>query len=673
MSRVLLALGLLVTTAAAAVEEAPQASAHRVLTTHEFEFCTDTGEPRPLAGNAWCALRDEATTCPRLGEMCDLERPVSFFFPAGGGADGEAKKPETKVGEGDTGGALGRLPSRLFEAIDLGALQFLVWAFLGVVLALIVFFVVRALAARRPGAGDEDPVFAAPDQQVTIDEGLGEVALLLRRAQEASSRDPGLALMLLYAALLRHLEERQLIEWDPARTNRDYVRAVRGRSPLARPMADLVREVERVKFGHRAAEQAAFERLWKAVAPQLGAALVMLAGVFGLTGCGDPGLDGTAAFNEIVRAQGYELERWSRPLDTLGPDDPPVVLDTAGLALDAAVLDTVHDAMLGGGRILVLGSRTGAFPSWPNLTLVNGDPEQAAEGGSSSPDEPAPSDSADAGRDDDASVPQPAPSWKLSATALLPDVAGLEGRLPRQMRFVLDDGERDPPEVLFEREGRPFAVRWRSEKGQVVFAADRRLFANGAMAVPANVQLAMALVESMAGDDQTLALASVGVVRPPQSSAQSLGRAGLWLFMLQALLALGLLFWARGAAFGTLRTRDARRRRAFSEHVEAVGLALERHRGSAIAASMYATWALDRLRRRFGREVEGHEPAALARALHRALGDDETSLLRLLEQADLLRREPARAPEPDADLAVIRRLGRILARLQSDTNLEAHR
>lgn len=671
MTRVVLAVCLLLTSRAFAVDELPHESAHRVLTTHEFEFCNETDDPRPLAGDAWCALRDEATSCPTLGRMCDLEPPSSFFFPGSGDSDGEkAKDPETEVGEGNTSGALRRLVPRLFEGLSLGPLQFVVWTVLGLLLALVVFYVVRALAERRPVEGDADPAFMAAEHQVVIDEGLGEVGLLLRRAQDASSRDPGLALMLLYAALLRHLEERKLIEWDPSRTNRDYLRAVRGRTPLARPMAELVREVERVKFGQRAAERAAFDRLWQTVAPQLGAAALLLAAIVGLTGCGDPGLEGHAAFNEIVQAQGYGLERWSRPLDTLGADDPPIVLDTAGLPLDAAVLDTVHDAMLGGGRILVLASKPARFPSWPNLSVINGDPTEE-------PPETAPSDDSQALSPDEdeevAKVRPPPPSWKLSATASLPGLAGLEGRLPRQRRFVMDDHERDPPEILLEREGRPFAVRWRSAQGQVIFAADRRLFANGAMAVPANAQLAMALVRDFAGDDRTLALASVGVVRPPQSSAQSLGRAGLWLFMLQALIALGLLFWARGAAFGTLRSRDAQRRRAFSEHVEAVGLALERHQGSAQAASMYATWALERLRRRFGRELDGHDPAALARALHRALGDDETSLLRLVEQAEALRREPSRPPQPDADLAVIRRLGRLLARLHPDANAEPQR
>src|SRR5690606_21317476 len=69
MTRAVFLGSLLAASAAVADDEAPHESAHRILTTHEFEFCAETDEPRPLAGNDWCALRDDATTCPTLARM----------------------------------------------------------------------------------------------------------------------------------------------------------------------------------------------------------------------------------------------------------------------------------------------------------------------------------------------------------------------------------------------------------------------------------------------------------------------------------------------------------------------------------------------------------------------------------------------------------------------------
>lgn len=629
MGRLLIVV-LAVSSIAASVDD----TAKEVLRTRDFRFCQPSEDPLWAREREWCEIADDATTCPELKEMCARPAPdegMGGLF--GGGKNGEkGDEPETGLFAGNEG-----IARRLLPNVNLSWLPWVLWALVGLAIALVLFFVLRQILDRHAQTRDESAETPDLKSHVTHElapQGLGEVGSLLRRARDEAERDVSAAFAFLYAAVLKQLEIDRLIQWDSSTTNREYVRSVRGRTPLDRPLADIVREVERAKFGQRPPSRASFDELYQRVASSLQAAgrvaALLVALLLGACNCqGDAGLYGRAAFTEIVASQGIEPKSFKLPLDQLTGDAPPVLVDGQSFRINAEVLHALEVGMLGGARILLLLDRTQSFDAWPELTVADG------LGGPLTPTR----------------------EWAQAA-----GVDGVQGRVPGDLALTISPNERDAPEVLLERGGQPFAVRWRSERGQLLVVADRDLFSNGAMAVPANARLAVALAREVAGDGGTLAYAAIGPTKPAETPAESLGRAGLWALMVQALLVVALVFWGKGAAFGTLRDRSQRKRREFREHVAALGVQLSRRHGSRLAAGLYAGYALDRLWQRTGREAVRHDPASLARVLAPRLGEDEAELRRLLEHADDVRRHPDGVASPERDLALIRRLGELLAR-----------
>ncbi len=621
--------------------ETVDAAAKRVLHAKAYLFCHQNKLPIYPWDQGWCDIAKRATTCPELVAMCARKVPCDHGLFSSSKAKANAcvadekKKPKTNVGAGNSAG------TPWYERIKLPGLQYLAWIALGLVLALVAFFVVRAILNRQPQVALDAPVPGAAPAVVAVieDRGLGEVARLLRRARELAESDVGLALAHLYAAALKHLEEAGLIRWDRTTTNREYVRTIRGKTPIDRPVAELVREVERTKFGHLAPARQTFETLYSRLAPALarGAVLVLLLLATFTSGCGscegNPGLDGHAAFTDVLRSQGLEVGSFEMPIDKLSGRDVPVIVDSGDFDFDATVLSALERAMLSGARILVLLAKGVDLPTWPRLKVIDTAAGPLAV--------------------DDA----------LAQAGHLPAKAA--AYLPDKLALASPKTERDSPEVLVERDGKPFAERWRSQDGEIVFVADRRLIQNASLAVPGNARLAVALAEEIAGPKKAIQFAELGPIFPASSPVDSLERAGLWALVLQALLVLALLVVARGRAFGALRDHESTTRRAFAEHVSALGVQLARRRGSRLAASLYASYALDRLRHRASREA-GRDLDALAKDLAPRLGEDEGDVRRLLNDAEGMRMEPNGISVPERDLVLVRRLGQVLWRLQGE-------
>jgi hypothetical protein len=698
MSLALCALAILLGAPAADAQSEPvDTAAHRILSTKDFPFCTPSDAPMPPNDRAWCEVADQATTCPQIRAMCDRhEYGRGSFFDRFWGARGQ-------VDSDNAGGAL----ERWFKGFTLPNAQWILWAFLGVVLAIVLMLVVRAIANR--GA---KPVLA-PDEApfepglIPADVGLGPVAQLLARARREADQDVGLAFMSLYAAILKYLEERGLIRWDVSATNREYLRAIRGATPLHAPMTQVVRAVEQSKFGHVLPSRAAFDALFEQVSGLLRAAApFLLIVVFGAscTGCelGEPDLDGHAAFTEIIRTQGIQASRLAAPIESLSRKDPAVILDAREFTFDPATLQAIERATLNGARVMLLLRGGLSLAAWPSLTVraPEDDPVQADEAGDdaddddgdeptactpdkqAAPDKPAAPEKqakpvAPEKQDPDAMkfVGPPVPEKPHPGPPIGPDAdwaasIGLdpktEGILPGANRLVMPDMEHDWPDLLLERDGEPFALRWRTHDGELVVLADRRLLANGAMAVPANARLAVALAREIAGTGNQISYGALSASTAAESPATSFLNAGLLPFLLQLLLVLIVVFLGRGLAFGALRDRTQTGRRAFSEHVSALGQQFARIRGSRFAASLYASWIFERLRARLGRSVDTHDLAAVANLVSQRTGYPEAEVRASLEAADEMRRMPGGPSAPEIDLPLIRRLGNYLAALQAE-------
>lgn len=100
----------------------------------------------------------------------------------------------------------------------------------------------------------QDPAAALPER-------VGGPDDLLRRADEAAGEGQfALAFRWLYLALIRRLDQQDLVRFDAAATNYDYLRQVRGNAAVAEVLEPLTRAVEPVWYGYRQASTADYER-----------------------------------------------------------------------------------------------------------------------------------------------------------------------------------------------------------------------------------------------------------------------------------------------------------------------------------------------------------------------------------------------------------------------------
>jgi hypothetical protein len=150
-------------------------------------------------------------------------------------------------------------------------LELLVWVVLGILLVALLVLIVRAFyqrrirmwvlagadAAREDAATDADRVeqlpFAVKRPQSDL---LGEA----RRNYEAGNY--GEAIIYLFSYQLVHLDKHDLVRLAKGKTNRQYLREVRGLPKLVRIVGDTMIYFEEVFFGGHAVDRAQFESCW---------------------------------------------------------------------------------------------------------------------------------------------------------------------------------------------------------------------------------------------------------------------------------------------------------------------------------------------------------------------------------------------------------------------------
>jgi hypothetical protein len=140
-----------------------------------------------------------------------------------------------------------------------------------------------------------------------------------------------------------------------------------------------------------------------------------------------------------------------------------------------------------------------------------------------------------------------------------------------------------------------------------------------------------------------------------------MAHAQLTPFLAQAVLVLLIAALWRGYPFGRPRTPKLSSRRAFIEHVRALGHAYGDARASRFALAAYAAWALDHLRERTG-AARDTGVSGLAASVAKRLGREEKAVLHVFVAAELARREPFEADQPE-DLFVLRRLASFVSEL----------
>lgn len=662
--------GTALATPAADPPETPGAAARRILKTKDFAFCRPPHTALPIEDGHWCAVADRSAICPELREMCRLR--VASALPLDLRRSGKGRL------QGDNAGNPEDVRQPAADWVRL-----LNHALLMAALTVLLILAVRWYLMRRgrlPAEPDTEVAPPGPTAHAVAPEALGEVAQLLAQARAAADLDVGRAYALLYAAALRHLELQGILHWQKATTNREYLRASR-QTALHPPLVDLVREVERHRFGHATPQRAGFERLLQRIAPLLAMLLAVLT-----TGCepaGDASLSGRAATWAVLRSQGIEVSSFSLPLAQLDQDSPPVFLDTGDVRLDPALMAALDKGVRAGGHVLLAAGQAQDLSVWlpAMVTELAADATEivVADVRPAGPLEPAPGWIARTGLND---VRGWLPGRRVLADPALatgdapePPVDGMAdaptattATEPPEVEAAPPQAVTEPGEVLLQRDGHTFARVWHLGRGTVVLVADERMFANGAMAVPGGAELAVAVVTETIGTAKRLAVARIGLLDPASSPADSLQKAGLWPLIVHALIALSLYLLARGVPFGVARDRDLRPRRVFAEHVRALGQHLRQRRASRLAASLYASWLLERLWQRHGLRGSARNIHELASVVSHRLQRPLADVADCLQRADEVRTLPDATADPAEDLALIRELGTLLAdRPQKDT------
>lgn len=105
----------------------------------------------------------------------------------------------------------------------------------------------RRSVVREASIADDDP-----EANLTAKTALDQASVLARAG------DYRAAVRYLYLAALLRLDERKLLRYDRALTNREYLEQVRDNEPLRRQLAPVVETFDRVWYGHAPLDAAGF-------------------------------------------------------------------------------------------------------------------------------------------------------------------------------------------------------------------------------------------------------------------------------------------------------------------------------------------------------------------------------------------------------------------------------
>jgi len=485
------------------------------------------------------------------------------------------------------------------------------WLFVLTLVVALLVPIVRMLArsrrARRLAEPDVSPMPATPDDDADVEAAapIDEDTLLERAAAHARRGEHGIALQLYLAASLRALDKRGAVRLSVDRTNGEYVRSCSDADARA-GLRDIVREVDRVQFGREEATAEAAEKAARqAMIIVRGVKMALLALTVALFGCGgmgggrhagdDPA--GGELLLELLHRQDIRVEALQGSLSSLplptpgGGAGPAVLVDTERTEMDDETRAHLLEWVDAGGSLVL----AGAPYNWPEPLGV--------------------------------SAAMSFGPTKLSARRLLAltralattydgdddeydeaDVGAAEG-VP-VYAIAIEHGEvgtritLSPPKsserVAWFDDGAIYAAVVAHGKGRVLAIASDELLTNAGLARPGSAAVALAVLSNAGRPEFKIAPPEGGVV-PPSTPMSAMSRAGLGLGMVHALLAAVVLFLAVGSRLARPRPATPPARRAFAEHVEAMGALYARTDNGPHALAAYARFVEERLRARMPR------------------------------------------------------------------------
>lgn len=586
-----------------------------ILAEQRFRFCHEDGYRLwPHEKAAYCdQVEALAARCPELRRACER--------PAWGTVEEESW-------DFDFGWMVDWIPA----AGEI--LRILFWLVLAVGVGLLLRALVRNLTdemrrrRRRTELAftlEEAPIEEAPSTAET------DVQRLLHRAREEAARgDLAAGVGSAYAAALRTLERRSLLELHRSRTNGDYLRQL-GAHPEERDrLRRIVREVETVQFGRGVVDQSRFDRVLQqvlALVSQAACWCLLVASPFFLTACDSTtipeapfaatGPDGHALLESLLQRHTASAQRRYRRLTGSLAEVSTFVALSPNLRDEE--WDHLMEWVANGGILLAarvpppLASRLGL--STEDVSTEDGPPQR----------EPATIP---------CSAPLVAPGYDLVQSH-----AHAFADLPNTTPFVACGGA-------------PFLAGMDYGDGIIYALADDVWLRNVNLGAADNASY---LVHLTTSPDSRVELIGPWTGSGTHHPFQSIHNAGLspWLLHLLLLaLAYGL---SRGVRFRTPVEPEREHRRAFVEHAEALADQYARSRASGHALEQYGRWALERIRERV--PVRDRDLHSLAHAVARRTGGEPLTILKILVEAQSAGQIQG---APEEHLAIMESLSRIL-------------
>jgi len=404
---------------------------------------------------------------------------------------------------------------------------------------------------------------------------------------------------------------------------------------LAGTLKSTVHDVERVQFGAARADDEMFQRLLRAIAPIVSRVTLLLlcaAGPSLLGGCdlvdeiddaGESrsawgrGPGGASLLAETLEQQGLKVRHRVRSLEQIEPEIGAII--SFDPELDAKEWDALF-AFAEGGGLLVVAANSEIATQRLGIHLVAStcDGKLTLEEGYR--------------------------THELFGEAALLTTPGLA---------LASDKPGNWPIARCKQE--PYLIGGRLGSGAFVALPNVDLLTNAALLADDNAYFWAGLL----GHARVVELIGPWTGGGAATPFEAVANTKLTPVLIQILLLLVVAYLWRGAHFGTPRDPPQGSRRAFAEHVRALGLVYAKARASRLVLSAYAGWVLDRLRERLqpGSDATLH---ALAHAVAQRTGRAEGDVMRILVEARTARDAVGRADGSPEDLTVMRELEQLL-------------
>jgi hypothetical protein len=569
----------------------------RVLAEPRYVFCHD--EKRPLRGDGHlCRFAGPLGRAPKPRDAKENPSASATRCPAFEKACAQVEPEEHERGRFHLPAWLASFTESLF------------WGILAVGAGYFIYQIGRHFQKGRAPEETPDVLKKATKgglNEDSVPASLGivdkDAARLLASARTALlAGDPRTAARLGHAALVRALESGGYVHVDKSATNGDYARALAERPELRDVFSAAAREMEQSEFGQRVSTAEKLSQMLSRIEPivqRLVTVALALGMALSVCACGPlegsaDGPGGTSVLRRLLEERGATFERRTRPLQNLSEDEVDTVILLSSASLDEEAWTALRAWTEEGGFLVM----AGVPPEVPGAFGIKGHDSKPCA------DHP---------------------------------VVALEGPLhdaELTSHFWPVDLDDAWTRNVACAEGAVIATRDFGD-GRLLVLSDPDFLTNASFSRELHARVFFTLVGAPGSVVLVDRLIGAGAASPYRAIANS----GLGPLLAHGLAWLVLWALATGTGFGTRRDPVAIPRRAFSEHVRAMGLLYARAGAARYALAAYSAWALDRLTTRL-RVGERGRVLDLGSAIARMTGRPEGSVARILAEAVDARERP---------------------------------